>query len=77
MTQICLIYTVKICLICVIRVPSKRHLHDLTGVKGKAITPFLLAAIEKFTGGRSLKANIELVLSNARLGGVKMANLTR
>ncbi len=50
---------------------------DRQDVKGKAITPFLLAAIEKLTGGRSLEANIELVLSNARLGGevaVEMAH---
>lgn len=42
---------------------------DRKGVKGKAITPFLLAAIEQLTGGKSLEANIELVLENARLGG--------
>ncbi len=50
---------------------------DRQGVKGKAITPFLLAAIEKLTGGRSLEANIELVLSNASLGAavaVEMAH---
>ncbi len=39
------------------------------GIQGKAITPFLLAKIENLTGGKSLEANIELVLSNARLGG--------
>ncbi len=37
------------------------------GVKGKEITPYLLAAIEKITDGQSLKSNIELVLNNARL----------
>jgi pseudouridine-5'-phosphate glycosidase len=37
------------------------------GVRGKAITPFLLAAIERLTKGKSLQANIELVLNNARL----------
>lgn len=37
------------------------------GVKGKAITPYLLSYIEKMTGGLSLAANIELVLNNARL----------
>lgn len=37
------------------------------GIHGKAITPFLLAKIEELTGGKSLKANIELVLNNARL----------
>ena len=39
------------------------------GIKGKAITPFLLARIEQITGGQSLAANIELVCNNARLAG--------
>jgi pseudouridine-5'-phosphate glycosidase len=39
------------------------------GMRGKAITPFLLAKIENLTGGKSLEANIELVLNNARLAG--------
>lgn len=38
------------------------------GIRGKAITPFLLATIENLTGGRSLQTNIELVLNNVRLG---------
>lgn len=38
------------------------------GVSGKDVSPFLLAAIKELTGGSSLKANIELVLNNARLG---------
>ena len=42
---------------------------DRQGVRGKAITPYLLATIEKITGGRSLEVNIALVLNNARLGG--------
>ncbi|KPF49625.1 pseudouridine-5-phosphate glycosidase [beta proteobacterium AAP121] len=37
------------------------------GVAGAAVTPFLLARVSALTGGASLKANIELVLSNARL----------
>ena len=36
-------------------------------IKGKEVTPFLLARIEKLTGGSSLTANIQLVLSNVRL----------
>ncbi|MCC6459766.1 MAG: pseudouridine-5'-phosphate glycosidase [Saprospiraceae bacterium] len=36
-------------------------------IKGKAITPFLLARIEQLTGGQSLATNIELVCHNARL----------
>lgn len=38
------------------------------GVKGKEITPFLLDKIKTLTEGRSLEANIKLVLNNARLG---------
>ena len=40
---------------------------DRQQIKGKAITPFLLARIERITGGQSLEANIELVCHNARL----------
>ena len=36
-------------------------------ISGKALTPFLLAQIERETEGASLKANIQLVLHNARL----------
>lgn len=38
------------------------------GITGKDVSPYLLAAIKEMTGGLSLKANIELVLNNARLG---------
>jgi pseudouridine-5'-phosphate glycosidase len=38
------------------------------GVKGKEITPFLLDAIKTLTQGKSLAANIQLVLNNAKLG---------
>lgn len=37
------------------------------GIASKAVTPFLLQRIFEATAGRSLTANIELVLSNARL----------
>ena len=39
------------------------------GVRGGAVTPFLLAAVERATAGRSLAANIALLESNARLAG--------
>jgi pseudouridine-5'-phosphate glycosidase len=39
------------------------------GVKGKEVTPFLLAKVKELTGGESLESNIALVLSNARLAG--------
>lgn len=37
------------------------------GVKGKETTPFLLKEVKEITGGNSLKANVQLVLNNARL----------
>lgn len=37
------------------------------GVGGKQVTPFLLARINELSEGRSLKANIALVLNNAKL----------
>lgn len=37
------------------------------GVRGKAITPFLLRAIAEQTGGRALEANVALLLQNARV----------
>lgn len=40
---------------------------EAKGIKGKAISPFLLAKIEELTSGKSLDANIKLVLNNARL----------
>ncbi len=38
------------------------------GVSGKAVTPYLLARIERLSGGRSLAANIALVKHNAEVG---------
>ncbi|MEZ5770881.1 MAG: pseudouridine-5'-phosphate glycosidase [Defluviimonas denitrificans] len=40
---------------------------DAKGIAAKAVTPFLLQRIFELTGGRSLDANIALVLNNARL----------
>jgi pseudouridine-5'-phosphate glycosidase len=45
---------------------------DEQGVKGKLVTPFLLARIKELTGGRSLATNIALVKHNA-LVGAKLA----
>ncbi|ERM91546.1 pseudouridine-5'-phosphate glycosidase [Caldanaerobacter subterraneus subsp. yonseiensis KB-1] len=41
---------------------------DKRGIRGKALTPFLLEKIKDLTEGKSLKANIELVKNNARVG---------
>ena len=40
-----------------------------SGVRGAAVTPFLLAAVERETGGRSLGANLALLERNAALAG--------
>lgn len=37
------------------------------GIKGKEVTPFLLAKVSELTDGNSLEANIALVKNNARL----------
>jgi len=36
-------------------------------ITGKAITPFLLEKIERLTEGKSLEANIKLIINNAKL----------
>ncbi len=38
------------------------------GIRGKAVTPYLLERLEALTGGISLAANIALVLDNAAVG---------
>jgi pseudouridine-5'-phosphate glycosidase len=50
---------------------------ETQGVRGKALTPFLLAHLHSATAGRSLKANVALLLNNARIAGqvaVALAN---
>ncbi len=47
------------------------------GVRGSASTPFLLAAINRATGGRSLQANVALLEANARLAGEIAVSLKR
>jgi len=46
------------------------------GIAAKAVTPFLLSRLFELTEGRSLAANIALVLSNARLAAA-IANALR
>jgi pseudouridine-5'-phosphate glycosidase len=47
------------------------------GITGKETTPFLLAKIAERTEGRSLNANIELVLNNARLAAAIAVDYSR
>jgi pseudouridine-5'-phosphate glycosidase len=39
------------------------------GVHGKAVTPFVLARVAELTGGESKRANVALLVNNARVGG--------
>jgi pseudouridine-5'-phosphate glycosidase len=50
---------------------------DAEGLRGKAVTPFLLDEIRRSTGGASLVANRALIIANAALAGavaVELAN---
>jgi pseudouridine-5'-phosphate glycosidase len=50
------------------------------GVRGPAITPFLLSAVADATGGESVEANLALLENNARVGAeiaVALARLPR
>ena len=41
---------------------------DRDGVRGKALTPYLLADLERKSGGATVRANRALALANAALG---------
>ncbi len=47
------------------------------GIKGKKVTPFLLARVKELTGGDSLESNIRLVLNNAALAADTAAELAK
>jgi pseudouridine-5'-phosphate glycosidase len=51
------------------------RLAEAEGVRGPAVTPFLLARLGELTGGRSLRANRELIVANARLAAEVAAEL--
>jgi pseudouridine-5'-phosphate glycosidase len=46
-------------------------------IRGKEVTPFLLARLAELTAGRSLRANQALIVSNARLAARVAASLLR
>jgi pseudouridine-5'-phosphate glycosidase len=48
---------------------------DAKGIVGPARTPFLLAHVANRTGGRSVEANIALLLANARLAASLAAEI--
>ncbi len=41
---------------------------EAKGIHGKAVTPFLLGRVAELTGGESRRANIALLVNNARVG---------
>lgn len=47
------------------------------GIRGKAVTPFLLSQIEELTGGKTLNANRALLVNNARVAAQVAASLSR
>ncbi|MFK7938162.1 MAG: pseudouridine-5'-phosphate glycosidase [Roseovarius sp.] len=47
------------------------------GITGKPVTPFLLARLHALTEGRSLTANIALILNNARLAAGIACQMSR
>jgi len=51
-------------------IPAEHALDDARaqGVRGKALTPFLLQRLDELTDGRSVEANVALAENNARLG---------
>lgn len=49
----------------------------IQGIAAKAVTPFLLQRIYELTEGRSLAANVALVLNNARLGAAIAREISR
>jgi pseudouridine-5'-phosphate glycosidase len=42
---------------------------EAAGVHGQAVTPFVLSYLHRESGGRTLRANRDLVIGNARLAG--------
>jgi len=47
------------------------------GIRGQAVTPFLLARVSQLTGQASLRANLGLLLNNARLAAQIAVAMTR
>jgi pseudouridine-5'-phosphate glycosidase len=50
---------------------------EARGIKGKEITPFLLSRVSELTGETSLRANVALLLNNARVASAIAAALNR
>jgi pseudouridine-5'-phosphate glycosidase len=49
---------------------------EAQGIHGKAVTPFVLKRVSEITGGESKRANVTLLVNNARVGGQIAAALS-
>ncbi|MBI4731449.1 MAG: pseudouridine-5'-phosphate glycosidase [Chloroflexi bacterium] len=54
---------------------ARREAHE-QGVHGQPLTPFLLARLAELTGGESMRANLALLLNNAKLAAQIACALT-
>lgn len=50
---------------------------EARGIRGKAVTPFLLERVADLSGGESRRANISLLINNARIAGQIASALSR
>ncbi len=50
---------------------------EASGIGGKEITPFVLRRVSEFTDGASMRANIALLVNNARVAGQIARELSR
>jgi pseudouridine-5'-phosphate glycosidase len=50
---------------------------ETEGIRGAAVTPFVLAHVAAASGGRALRANVALIVANARMAARIAAELAR
>jgi pseudouridylate synthase len=55
---------------------ARQEAHE-KGIHGQPLTPYLLSRMAELTGGASLKANLSLLLNNARLAALIARNLIK
>jgi pseudouridylate synthase len=55
----------------------EQALAEAKGIRGKAVTPFLLRRVAELTGGESMAANLALLLNNARLAAQLACSLVK
>ncbi len=58
-------------------VTEAMRIADAQGIRGKAVTPFLLEQMKELTGGNTLTANRALLVNNAGVAGAIAASLAR